>query len=212
MKHLARMTLALGLILAASTARAQVGGQYTAAPPLAAGSHLFGGYLDVSSNVVGLMAQLRLSFYPGVDFGFQGGPARVNMDGASRGIIRLGTDVRIAAHHAAPGAMFDLSVGGNLGVENGDNYSLVSLGPDVVASTNVRSGTSGGFTPYAGLSLLFSNIDVGTRNTTSFTVPVRLGAEFNATPAARIIAEVQLRIADKFRDSAGLNVGVNVPF
>ena len=212
MKHFARTAFALGLVLAATPAQAQVAGQYTAAPPLAAGSHLFGGYLDVSSNVVGLMAQLRLSFYPGVDFGFQGGPARVNMDGASRGIIRLGTDVKIAAHHAVPGAMFDLSIGGELGVENGDNYSLVSLGPDLVASTIVRSGSSGGFTPYAGLSLLFTNIDVGVRNETNFSVPLRLGAEFNATPAARIAVEVQLRIADNFRDSAGLNVGVNVPF
>ena len=43
----------LALLVFAGGAHAQVLGQYTGAQVLPAGTHLFGGYLDVSSNVVG---------------------------------------------------------------------------------------------------------------------------------------------------------------
>jgi hypothetical protein len=206
----------LALLVFAGGAHAQVLGQYAGAQVLPAGSHLFGGYLDVSSNVVGLMAQLRLSFYPGVDFGFQGGASRLSQDGSSRGTLRLGTDLKITAHHAAPGANYELALGGALGVETGDNYSQVAIGPSLVVSTRVHSASdasaSGGFSPYAGAMILFTSVDSGPSNDTGFSVPVRLGAEFQATPAARFTAEVVLRIADNFRDTAAFNVGVNLPF
>ena len=218
MKRFSLIAPVLALAVFAAGARAQVHGQYAGADVLPAGTHLFGGYLDVSSNVVGLMAQLRLSFYPGVDFGFQGGPARINQDGTSRGLLRLGTDLKVTAHHAASGPNYELALGGALGVETGDNYSLLSLGPAAVVSTHVRAGGAGGaarasgFAPYAGVMLLFTNVDAGVSSETGFSVPVRLGAEFQATPAARLTAELVLRIADKFRDHAAFNVGVNLPF
>lgn len=211
-----KLTFALLAALAAAgasaPAHAQVTGQYTGAQLLAPGAHLFGGYLDVSSNVVGLMAQLRLSFYPGVEFGFQGGPARNDDTGSSRGTVRLGTDVRFATLETANGAPFDLALGGELETENGDNYSVVSLGPTGVLSRVARQNAAGGIVPYLGLAILYSNIDVGSRSDTDVSIPLRLGAEFSATPAARLVAEVQLRISDSFRDDVSFNVGVNAPF
>jgi hypothetical protein len=210
-----RIAPLIALVFLPPLARAQVYGQYTGAPVLGSGGHQFGGYLDVSSKVVGLMAQLRLSFYPGVDFGFEGGPARITQSGASRGLLRLGTDIKVNAHHAASGANYDLSFGGALGVETGDNYNLLSLGPEAVISSPARANGpngSGAVTPYAGVMLLFTNRSAGSLNDNGFSVPVRLGAEITATPGARISAEVVLRAADKFRDHAGFNVGVNLPF
>src|SRR4029077_6858714 len=66
----------LVLLLAATPAlvrpaAAQVWGQYTSAETVPVNGHMFGGYLHASSNFLGLLAQLRLSFYPNVDFGFQ---------------------------------------------------------------------------------------------------------------------------------------------
>lgn len=207
-----RFSAALALVCLAPAALAQVQGQYTGAEVVAAGSHLFGGYLDVSSDMVGLTAQLRLSFYPGVDFGFQGGPSRLSQGGTSSGLLRLGTDLKVSAHHATPGANYDLAFGGALAVETGDNFHLLSLGPSGIVSTHVRSGASGGFAPYAGLMLLFTNLDRVSRSETGFSAPLRLGAEFAATPGTRITAEVVVRIADRFRDRAAFNVGVNLPF
>jgi hypothetical protein len=75
-----------------------------------------------------------------------------------------------------------------------------------------RGSDSGGITPFVGAALLFTNIDVGTRSETDFSVPLRLGAEFSATPAARLVFEVDIRMGDSFRDNASVNVGVNAPF
>ena len=203
----AACTLAL-----AGPAHAQVTGQYTGARVLDPGAHLFGGYLDVSSNVVGLMAQLRLSFYPGIDFGFQGGPARNDDTGSSRGTLRLGTDVRFATMQVSKGAPFDLAIGGELGTENGDNFSVIALGPTAVASRVVKGDAATGITPYVGMALLYSNIDVGSRSDTDFSVPLRFGAEFAATPGVKLITELQWRTGDSFRDDVSFNVGVNLPF
>jgi hypothetical protein len=212
-RHRTRILAALVLCAATSgVAHAQLGGQYTGATILAPGGHLFGGYLDVSDHVVGLTAQLRLSFYPGVDFGFQGGPARVNSGGSSRGLLRLGTDLRVAAHHAEAAAPFDVALGGQLAVENGDRYSVLSIGPSCVISRGFRATEPGGITPYASMVLLYSSSDIAQHSDTNFSVPLRLGAEFNATPAARIIGEVQYRVSDDLRDRTSFNVGVNLPF
>ncbi|MGH7740591.1 MAG: hypothetical protein ACRENS_01065 [Candidatus Eiseniibacteriota bacterium] len=205
--------LAASLMLHAPVpCQAQVTGQYTGAQLLTPGGHLFGGYLDVSSNVVGLMAQLRLCFYPGVEFGFQGGPSRNDLTESSRGTVRLGTDVRVATMQTAKGAPFDLALGGELGVENGDNFSVISLGPTGVVSRIARGNSAGGITPYLGAALLFSNIDVGSRSETDFSVPLRLGSEFSVTPAARLMVELEIRFGDSFRDNAAVNVGLNAPF
>ena len=181
-------------------------------PILAPNSHLFGGYLDVSNNVVGLMAQLRLSFYPGIDFGFQGGPSRIDIGTSTAGTVRLGGDLKVAVHHASAQSPFDAAVGGCLGVETGDNFSLLSLGPTFVISHTFRSGQTGGATPYASTSLLFTNVDVGSLNETDFSVPIRLGTEFLAAPGLSIVAEVQLRVGDDFRDKTVFSIGVNSPF
>jgi len=204
--------LAAGLLCVAGAARAQVTGQYTGAQVLANGSHLFGGYLDVSSNVVGLTAQLRLSLYPGVEFGFQGGAARDDATGGSRGTVRLGTDMRVATMESSKGAPFDLAVGGELGTENGDNYSVIALGPTAALSRPVSSGSSGGITPYVGAALLFSNRSANSKSETDFSLPLRLGAEFGLTPAARLTTEAQIRFGDQFRDDFSINIGINAPF
>jgi hypothetical protein len=202
----------LFVIAAASPAAAQSTGQYTGAAVLEPGGHLFGGYFDVSSHVVGLMSQLRLSFYPGVDFGFQGGLARDNVGGGSKGILRLSTDIKFAAHRARAEAPFDLAFGGLLGVESGDNYSTLSIGPSMVVSRAFKPGQSGGVSPYVGAALLYTKLDEGTRSDTNVSFPLRFGAEINATQVARLVAEFQWRIADDFHDHTNISVGVNLPF
>ena len=212
MKRFVLALPALALLLAAGGAHAQVSGQYTGAAVLEPNSHLFGAYLDVSNSTVGLMAQLRLSFYPGVDFGFQGGPSRVDMGSSTIGTVRVGGDFKVAAHRPNSSAPFDVAAGACLGVETGDNYSLLSLGPTLVVSRTFRPGQAGGTTPYASTTLLFTNIDVGSENETDFSVPLRLGADFTAAPSLHIVGEVQFRLGDDFRDTTVFSVGINSPF
>ncbi|MBI1798769.1 MAG: hypothetical protein HYR73_03695 [Candidatus Eisenbacteria bacterium] len=212
MKTLIRLAAVFLTLATAGSALAQATGQYTGAEVLPAGSHLFGGYLDASNDVVGLIAQLRLSFYPGVDFGFQGGPARISDGGSTRGTVRLGTDFKVAAHRARADAPLDVAMGGMLAVETGDNFSVLSLGPTVVVSRGFHSDRPGGVTPYASASLLYSNIDAPSQNGSDVSCPLRFGAEIIATPLAKIVVEVEFRLADDFRDPTNFIVGVNLPF
>jgi hypothetical protein len=200
------------LVLWTGVAGAQVSGQYSGAEVLSPNDHLFGAYLDVSDHVVGLIAQLRLSFYPGVDFGFQGGPARIDVGGSTKGTVRLGSDLKISLRHAGADLPVDVALGGCIGVETGDNFSLFSVGPTVVASRSFRPGQPGGATPYGSLSLLFTNIDVGSLSETDLALPLRLGVEFNVNPTLRLVGEMMYRAGDDFRDKTVFSVGVNAPF
>ena len=60
------LPLAAAALLFAGAAHAQVLGQFTGAETLPVNGHMMGAYLHSSQNVVGLLGQLRMSFYPDV--------------------------------------------------------------------------------------------------------------------------------------------------
>ena len=150
--------IAAVLIACAVPARAQSLGQFTGAQTLALNGHAFGAYLHASSNVVGFVTQLRLSFYPGVDFGFQGGLDRLDFPGDNRTILRLGTDFKVAGMKAGSALPVDLAFGGGLGVDTGDNISVLTLGPTVIASRTFPAGGRGTITPYGALGISYSKL------------------------------------------------------
>ena len=203
---MALMTTALALPV---TARAQVYGQFTGAETVPVGGHVFGAYVHASENLFGLVSQLRLSFYPNVDFGFHGGLNRIDFGGDDRTTLRIGGDVKFLV--AKNGAL-DVSAGGALGVETGDNISILTVGPSVVVSRSFAMGTGGGVTPYGGLALLFSNVDVNSSEDSDFSIPFRFGTEFKLSPEIKLIGEIQLRASDEINDDFSFVTGVNLPF
>jgi len=207
-------TVLVVALAAAVPARAQVFGQFTGATTVPPNGHLFGAYINASQNVLGGLAQLRLSFYPNVDFSFQGGLSRLDPGGgiATRTTLRLGTDVRWLVSQASTTFPVDVAVGAGLGVETADNYKVVSLGPSVVASRTLTVGGSGGLVPYAGLSFLFNSRDAFNTEDSNLSLPLRLGMEARLTPAIGVAAELQLAIADSYNDHVGFAVGANLPF
>jgi hypothetical protein len=203
------LTVALSVPAAAS---AQSFGQFTGAQTLAPGAHLGGGYLQSSSSVLGLLAQLRMSFYPGVDFGFQGGFARQNYPGSDRTTLRLATDLKYQVVQPTAEYPYSLSVGGGLGVESGDNWNVLSLGPSLVSSRSFPGNGDLVFTPFVGVGLLFSNVNVGPLNESDMSIPLRLGSEVRLTPQLTLTGELQLRLGDTFNDDVGFSLGFNSPF
>ena len=136
MKNALVAALIVAALGAAAPARAQVFGQFTNAATVPVNGHLFGAYLNASKNVTGGLAQLRLSFYPNLDFGFHGGLSRLDL-GPGTGTtttLRVGADVRWQVAHANQGSAVDIATGGALGVETADHFKVVTLGPSVVAS------------------------------------------------------------------------------
>lgn len=209
----------LGALLLAAPARAQLPGTYSGAPTLAVNGHTFGAYVPLSRHSVGLLAQLRLSFFPGVDFGFQGGLDRLDRSSGSRTLVRLGTDVKVLVSSARPDFPYDFSLGGALGVMNGDHYGSLTLGPTAVMSRTWRAGQTGEIRPYAGLGLAFTSINdtrsapaIPTSNRTDFWVPLRVGGEFAVSPLARLVGEMEIRLGQEAGDDIGFTVGANLPF
>lgn len=213
MKNTLAAALLVAALGAATPARAQVFGQFSGAETVPTNGHVFGAYLTASDNVVGGLAQLRLSFYPNVDFGFQGGLTRLSPGGTSASLttLRLGGDLRWQVAHRAEGASMDVAVGAVLGVEVADNLKNITVGPTVVASRKLGAG-SGGIVPYAGMGLLFISRDAFGIQDSDISVPLRLGLEARLTQELRIVAELQLYVADRYNDDVGFATGVNLPF
>ena len=219
MKKLLTVALLLAGFLPASSARAQVFGQYAPAEVLAVNSRLAGAYVGLSENVVGMLAQLRLSFHPNVDFGFQGGLMREDVpppkDGDPRirkTMLQLGTDFRFGVARASESLPVDIAVGAGLGVGTSDNYHVLRFGPTGVASRTFAMSSSASIAPYAGVMLSFASRDWGGRSESDFSIPLRLGAELRAIPGVRVTAELQLRLGDDFNDHTAFTGGVNLPF
>lgn len=202
----------LAASVSAAPAGAQVFGQLVPADPVPVNGHLFGGYLNASENSVGLLAQLRLSFYPNIDFGFHGGLNRVDLAGDDLTVLRVGTDIKFLLSHANESLPMDIALSAALGLERGDDFDVLSLGPAVVVSRNLTVGQNGAITPYAGLGLLFNSLTIGDADETDVSFPIRLGTEFRVAPELRIMAELQLLLEDEFNDDIGFVTGVNMPF
>jgi hypothetical protein len=192
-----------------ATARAQIYGQFTGAETIPSGGHVFGAYVHASENLFGLVSQLRLSFYPNVDFGFQGGLNRVQVGTNDQTTLRIGGDVKFLI---SKGGLFDLSAGGALGVETGDGISILTIGPSVVVSRTFPMGSGGGITPYGSLGMFFSNEDIGDSGNSDFAVPFRFGSEFKLSPEIKLVGEIQLRAGDEINDDFSFVTGVNLPF
>jgi len=212
-----RFFFAAALIVAAPvalapTAGAQVFGQFTGAEVLPVNGHETGAYLVASDNVLGLLGQLRLSFYPGVDFGFQGGISRLRYGSSDRTLVRLGSDFKIAAAKASETFPVDLAIGGAIAVETSDNYHVLTLMPQAVASHAYPVGQSMSVMPYLGTGLSIRNVDAGPTKDNSLSIPLRLGADMRVMTGVRIMAELQLQVANSFGDNVGFLTGVNLPF
>jgi hypothetical protein len=202
-----------GVLLACAVpARAQSLGQFTGAQTLPINGRSFGAYVHAGGHVVGFVSQLRLSFYPGVDFGFQGGLDRLDWSGADRTLLRLGADFKVACMKASAQFPVDLSFGGALGVDTGDDMSVFTLGPTAIASRTFPTGKEGTVTPYAALGIGYSSIDVPGTDDTGLQLPLRIGAEFAIAPEFHLVIELQERLGTSYSDRGTLLLGANLPF
>lgn len=212
MKRTALLAGVLGVLLAPAPAAAFVFGQTTGATPLPMNGHLAGGYLLLSQDALGAVGQLRLSLYPEIDFGFQGGLVRNDVGDASRTSLRLGVDFKARVVAADESSPLDVSLGAALGVDTAEDFTSVAIGPLVVVSRDVALASGQTLTPYLGAGLLLSRFDVSDEDRNDVSVPVRLGADWAMNPGVRLVGEVQLNLGDAFRDDVGLLLGVNLPF
>jgi hypothetical protein len=202
----------LAALAAPAPAAAQVFGQFSAAEPVPYNGRLIGGYLVSSDEVLGALGQIRMSLYPSVDFGFQAGLARLHLDAGDRTLVRFGADVRAALRRPDAELPVAVSLGGAIGVETSDEFSVLTLGPQALVSRTFDFGDSRTITPYAGLMLAFVQADVDEREISDLAFPIRLGSEFQVAPAMRLLLELQLTFDNEITDDFQLAAGAQFPF
>lgn len=201
---------ALTLATCATPVHAQVHGAFSEATVVPVNARLGGAYLGFDKSSATLSGQLRLSFYPNLDFGFQGGLSRIDVHNNTRTSVRLGGDFR--GQLAKQGEAFPLNValGGAIGVESADNFTILSVGPQLTVSRAL--GSTGRWVGYANASLLISRFDVDNGSNNDTSLPLRFGMEFHPNPDLRLLAEAQLAVSDEVRDDMTITFGVLFPF
>jgi len=204
--------LAGALLVCAQPARSQSLGQFGGAAPLPMNSKVISTFVDASSHEVGFVTQLRLSYYPDVDFGFQGGVKRLDYADNGGNALRLGADFKVAAARVRSGFPVDLSFGAGLGVDTGDNLSVLTMGPNAIASRGYPLGSSGTLEPYASLGLCYASVNTTSQDDTGIQWPLRLGAEYRFTPDLRFAMELKQYYGTHFGDRNGFAIGTTFGF
>lgn len=209
MKRLIVLLAAAGLA-AASPALAQVHGTFTEARVVPVNGRLGGAYLQFDPHSATLMGQLRLSFYPNLDFGFLGGLSRIDVNNNTRTSVRLGGDFRGQLMTQSDSYPVNITLGAGLGLESADNFTILSVGPTAGVSRSLDYANQ--WIAYGGASLLLSRVDLGSGNDTDTSFPLRVGLEFHPNPDIRLLSEIQLAVSDEIRDDFSFTVGVLFPF
>ena len=212
MKRLIAPCAALLLLACTHPAAAQVFGQFTGAAPVGVNDRLFGGYALFARHAVEGLAQLRLSFYPGIDFGFHGGITQVTVSAHSRTAVDLGGDLKGRLARRSETFPVDLALGGAVGVSSAEDFNLMSVGPVLIASRTIALRGGAALTPYGGAALLFSRLDVAGNSTTAVSLPLRCGVEYRPSADMRLVLELQLPLSDPVHDDPKLVLGANFPF
>jgi hypothetical protein len=209
-KRFTTMIMMVCLAAAARPASAQVHGALTDAAVVPVNGRLGGTYLQFDQSSATLSGQLRMSFYQGFDFGFQGGLSRISANDNTRTSVRLGGDFR--GQLAVQGPKFPLTValGGALDVESADDFTILSVGPELDFSRTIDD--AGKWLWYGSASLLISRYDSGPAHDNDTSFPVRGGMEFRPTPDLRLLAEMQVAVSDAVRDDVSFTFGVLFPF
>lgn len=210
MKRLLASSTAASLLALAAPALAQVHGAFSEARVVPVNARLGAGYLQFDKSSATLMGQLRLSFYPSLDFGFVGGLSRIDVNDNTQTSLRLAADFR--GQLATQSATFpvNIALGAALGVESADDFTILSVGPTAVASRQLDG--DGRWVGYGGASLLLSRIEIRSARDTDTSFPLRAGVEFRPNPDLRLLAEAQLAVSDEIRDDFSFTLGVLFPF
>jgi len=197
------------LALVPAAAHAQVFGQWTNARTLPIDAHTCGAQLEMSRHVVGALADLRLSFYPDVDFGFQGGFSRVQLEGSDIATARMGADFKWQTLKTSQAAPFDLAFGAFLGLESGDRLGRLVVGPLAVASRGVTIGGKERMVPYAGLQARYTQFQFRGVQRDDFSLPIRLGCQFPVVQGFRAGVEAEFRLSEDIDDHEAFGVSVD---
>jgi opacity protein-like surface antigen len=201
---------AVSFALAASPALAQVHGIFNDAKVVPVNGHLGGAYLQFDQSSASLMGQLRLSFFPNLDFGFLGGVSRLDINDDTKSSVRLATDFRGQIATQSANFPLNITLGAALGVETADGFTLLSVGPTAAVSRELDQAKQ--WEAYGGASILLSRSEIDGGRDTDTSLPLRFGLQYSPNPDIRILSEMQFAVSDAINDDFSFTLGVLFPF
>ena len=142
------------VLFSISSASAQFLGQLAPAPTLNKGDALLGGYLGVYEDAFSIFGQARYGIARYFDLGFKMG--MIDLDpgyGESNAGLTIGGDVKYWFVEQRAGDPLDVSIGAGMEYLNISDFSLFSLGGNVIASYQIRYHDGKSVTPYGRLNV-----------------------------------------------------------
>lgn len=213
-----RSLVAIGFIISssASSASAQFLGQLSTAQTLNKQETMLGAYLGVYEDAFSLFGQFRYGLVRYLDFGFKMG--MLNLDpgyGEDNTGLIFGGDVKYWFLERESDDPLDLSLGGGTEFLKITDYSLFTLGGNVIASYEVEYGPQKSVTPYGRLNLRWEKASFknserwmwGTKKgdwtDNDMGVALSLGADLKLLRDLNLVGELQID------DNVGFAAGVN---
>ncbi len=201
------------VLFSVSSASAQFLGQLSPAPTLHKGNALLGAYLGVYEDAFSIFGQVRYGIARYFDLGLKMGMINWSPGyGESKTGLTVGGDVKYWFMEQHTGDPLDVSVGGGTEYLNVSDYSLFSLGGNVIASYQIRYDEGKSVTPYSRLNIRwerqkFPGSPVGGNegpwSDDEMDVAIALGAELKLTSDLNLVGELEID------DNVGFVGGIN---
>ena len=207
---------AIIIMLSTFSASAQFLGQLSTAQTQNKGETMLGAYLGVYDDAFSLFGQFRYGMFTYLDFGFKMG--MLNLDpgyGEGKAGLIFGGDVKYWFLERESDDPLDLSFGGGMEFLKITDYSLFTLGGNVIASYEFEYGSQKSVAPYGRLSLRWERANfrgswhpIGGDKKGDWTdddmgVALSLGADLKLWQDFNLVGELQID------DNVGFVAGVN---
>jgi hypothetical protein len=215
MKNIVSVVVLLALFTA-SPASAQFLGQLVPAPTVNKGEALLGAYLGVYEDAFSIFGQFRYGLAKYLDMGFKMG--MIDLDpgyGESNTGLITGGDVKYWFMEQQSGDPLDVSVGGGTEYLKISDFSIFSLGGNIVASYQIDYYEAKSVTPYGRLNVRWerqsyrgpwvtpAGWDAKARTDSDLDVALALGAELKLSAGLFLVGELEID------DNVGFVGGIN---
>ncbi len=210
------LLVTLLVLFSITSVSAQFLGQLSAAPTVEKGSGLLGAYLGVYDNAFSVFGQFRYGVMTYVDLGLKMG--MINFDpgyGESNSGLTIGGDIKYWFMEKNSGDPLDISFGIGTEYLGISDFSIFSLGGNIIASYPIDYNEAKRVSPYGRLNVRWerANFDKprsefggqasGGSSDSDMDVALAIGADLKLNPTLNLIGELEID------DNVGFVAGVN---
>lgn len=196
----------IAIMLLSFSASAQFLGQLSPAQTLPKGETMLGAYLGVYDDAFSIFGQLRQGLFTYLDFGVKLGMLDLDPQFGEKGTgLTFGGDVKYWFLDRESNDPLDLSLGGGMEYFKITDYSLFSLGGNIIASYEFEYGPQRAVTPYGRLNLRWerANFEKEDRTDDDMDAALSLGADLKLSRDFNLVGELLID------DNVGFVAGVN---